>query len=109
MLADEDGYTAKYTTQVLGTESAYIFNSTLFNLFGLKPFGVERFGSNEDFSGKKRFRVYLGKDYRAVPLYNVQLEFASDGENQAWDVTGYGFLVRQAPVPEKPSLFHSFK
>jgi hypothetical protein len=110
LLLDEDGYTRRYTTTLNGTtDSAYIYNSTVFNLFGFKPFGTTRFGSQEDLTGKKKFRVYLGKDFQQIPFYNAQLEFASDGQNQAWEVLDYGFAVYPTAVPEKASLYKSFK
>jgi len=109
LLLDEDGFTQTYSTTLSGEESAYIYDSSEYNVIGLSPFGTRRFGSNEDISGKKKFRIYLGKDFRQVPAYAAQLEFASDGQNQDWEVDGYAFLVRNAPVPEKRELFKSFK
>lgn len=109
LLLDEDGFTQRYTTTLNGTDTAYIYDASEFNVFGLSPFGTKRFGSNDDISGKKKFRVYLGKDFRQVPFYNAQIEFGSDGENEQWEVTNYSFLVRQAPVPESRNLFKAFR
>jgi len=109
LLLDEDGYTQKYSTTLTGTDSAYIYNSSIYNVFGLSPYGVNRFGSQSDLSGKKKFRVYLGKDFRQIPFYNAQIEFASDGDNQNWEITNYAFLVRQNNMPEKRELYKSFK
>lgn len=109
LLLDEDGYTKQYSTTLNGADSQYIYNSSLYNVFGFRPFGTTRFGAQEDLTGVKKFRIYLGKDFQQVPAYNAQLEFASDGQNSAWEVTNYGFLVRQADVPEKASLYKSFK
>lgn len=109
LLLDEDGYTRRYSTTLSGSDATYVYDSSLYNVFGLKPFGTTRFGAQDDLSGKKKFRVYLGKDFQQVPFYNAQLEFASDGVNQQWEVVNYGMLVRPAPVPEKASLFKSFK
>lgn len=109
LLLDEEGYTQRYTTTLNGTETAFIYDSSEFNVFGLSPFGTKRFGSNDDVSGKKKFRIYLGKDFRQVPFYNAQIEFGSDGENEQWEVTNYSFLVRQAPVPESRNLFKAFR
>jgi hypothetical protein len=109
LLCDNDGYTKKWSTTLSGSETAYVFNSSLYNLFGLRSFGTTRFGSQEDLSGKKAFRIYLGKDFQQMSCYTYQLEFASDGANQNWEVLGYGFSVYQAPVPERASLYHSFK
>lgn len=109
LLLDEDGYTQSYTTTLSGASSTYIYNSSDFNLFGLNPFGYERFGSNEDLSGKKKFRIYLNKDFTPIPFYNAQIEFASDGLNQQWEVTDFAFNVRQFSQPTKPTLLKSFR
>lgn len=109
LLLDEDGYTRRYTTTLSGTDSAYIFNSQIFNSFGLRPFGTTRFGAQEDLTGLKRFRVYLGKDFQQIPFYNAQIEVASDGENQNWEIDDFGFAVRMAPVVERANLYKAFK
>lgn len=110
LLLDEDGFTQTFSTTVNGNiTNPYIYNSSAYNVFGLSPFGYQRFGSNEDLSGKHRFRVYLGKDFRAVPFYSAQLEFASDGQNQQWEILNYAFKVRQNAVPEKRELYKAFK
>lgn len=109
LLLDEDGYTQRFSTTLTGTDSTYIFNSSSYNTFGLTPFGTERFGSNEDLSGKKRFRVYLGKDFRANPFYTAQVDFASDGDNQSWEVLNFGLKVRPYSVEANRNLYKSFQ
>ena len=109
LLLDEDGFTQRYTTDFLGSEEAYLFNTSPYNVFGFTPFGILRFGTNLDLTEKKKFRVYLGRNFRQVPFYNASLEFASDGTGQTWEITNYGFLVRPAPVPEKRELFRAFQ
>lgn len=109
LLLDDNGVTQTYTTNLLGTETGYLFNSPSFNLFGFEAFGVERFGSNDDQSGKKKFRVYLNKNFRRVPFYNAQIEFASDGESQEWEVLRYGFQVREHSQPELRSIYRTFQ
>lgn len=109
LLLDENGYTQTYTTDILGTEEDYIYSADSYNLLGLSPFGTERFGSNPDFSGTKKFRVYLNKDFKRIPFYNAQIELASDGENQQWEVTAIGIHWRPFSQPEKRSLYRSFQ
>lgn len=109
LLLDEDGYTGSYSTEISGTDSDLIYDSSEYNRFGLSVFGTNRFGSNEDLSGKKKFRVYLGKDFRPEPFYNCQLEFASDGEAQDWEITNFGMRVRPYSVEEKRSLYLPFR
>lgn len=109
LLSDEDGYTQTFTHDIVGTDDNIIYDSTTFNAIGLSPFGTERFGSQEDISGKKKFRVYLGRDFRPLPFYNAQIEFASDGESQSWEVINYAFKWRYYSVPERRDLYQAFK
>lgn len=108
LLLDEDGFTQRYSTTVVGTDTDLVYASDSFNVFGLSAFGTERFGSNSDFSGKKKFRVYLN-GFRRVPFYNAQLEFASDGSNQQWEVISLGIHWRAYSQPILRRLFQSFK
>jgi hypothetical protein len=108
LLLDEDGYTQRFFTTIRGSDSQYIYNASTYNLFGLKPFGTERFGSNEDISGKRKFRVYLGKDFKIIPFYNLQLELASDGANQQWEVTNIGFRWKFYEKDTKQTLYKAF-
>lgn len=108
LLLDDNGFSQIYTTTVSGTESNFLFDSPSYNVFGLQAFGTERFGSNQDASGKKKFRLYLNKNLRRIPFYNVQIEFASDGENQQWEILRYGFYVRESSQPENRTLYRVF-
>ncbi len=96
---DENGFTQKLTTKISGSDTDLQFFSSAFNLFGFLPFGTERFGSNADFSGKKPFRVHLEKFLRTKPFHNLQIEFASDGENRYWEVNTFGFYWDLAEKP----------
>ena len=108
LLLDEDGYTQTYTTNFKGTETGFLFNSPVFNLFGLTQFGTQRFGTNDDASGKKKFRVYLNKNFKRAPFYNAQIEFASDGENYQWEITRFGMEVREHDQPLNKNLFRAW-
>ena len=107
LMFDEDGFSQIYTTEFLGTEGDFLFDTTEFNLFGYHPFGYQRFGTS-DTAGLKKFRIYLNKNVRRVPFYNLQLEVASDGLAQDWEVTSFGFKVRRSTQPEKSSLYRAF-
>jgi len=109
LLLDEEGYTQTYTTDFVGTESSFMFQDIEYNLFGFAPFGFERFGSSEDQSGKKKFRLYLNKSFRRVPFYSAQMEFASDGENMQWEITRFGFKTRVLAQPEDRDLYRTFQ
>ena len=109
LLLDEDGYTQQFSTTIDGSsDTDYIFNAVPYNIFGLHPFGYLPFGSSADIN-KKKFRVYLSKDFRPLPFYNAQIEFGSDSDGQVWEVTAFGFKVREATQPEKRTLYKSFK
>ena len=108
LLLNEDGYTGSYSTTIVGTDDDLVYDSTDYNRFGLSAFGSKRFGSNEDISGKKKFRVYL-TEMRAAPFYNCQLEFASDGLNQDWEIISYGMKVRPYSVDSDRNLYQPFK
>lgn len=105
---DEDGFTSAITTVIAGTETQFLFEGTQPNAFGLHPFGFQRFGSNDDTSGKKKFRIYLNKNLRRIPFYTAQLEFISDGSNQNWEILRYGFLVRQHSQPIPTDLMRNW-
>lgn len=107
LLFDENGDTQTYTTEFSGTETDYIFDAPEFNLFGFHPFGFERFGSS-DTPDVNKFRIYLNKNLRRVPFYNLQLEVASDGVAQSWEITSYGFRIRRSTQPEDGNLYRAF-
>lgn len=108
LLFNENGYTQTYTAEFVGTEEGFLYNAADFNLFGFSPFGYERFGSS-DSSDNNKFRIYLNKNLKRIPFYNVQLELASDGVSQSWEVTNFGFHVIQSPQPEDKNLYRLFQ
>lgn len=109
LLLDEDGYTESFSTTFSGTETDFIYNSDISNVFGMTPFGAYRFGSYDVANDKKKFRMYLNKDFRALPFYNLQLDFSSEGINEQWEITSFGFHVKNYPQPVKRSLIRSFQ
>jgi len=111
LLLDEDGYTQTYTTDFEATESnnQYRYISGGYNLFGFHPFGFERFGSNENISGKKKFRIYLSKELKRISFYSAQVEFASSGQNQQWEILQYGFHVVPEPSGYDRDLLRVFQ
>jgi hypothetical protein len=109
LLADEDGYTQRLSTTLLGTETAFIYDPGEYNSIGLSAFGTQRFGANNDYSNRKKFRVYLNRGLRVSPFYNAQLEFSSEGESQAWEITNIGFQIRPYSQPENRNLYREFK
>lgn len=108
LLLDEKGYTDINQTDFSGTEVNYQLNKSTTNSFGLTPFATERFGSNDDLTGLRKFRVHLKNKLRRVPFYVAQLEFSSSGMNQRWEVVRYGFLVRNHSQPTRTKLMRDF-
>ena len=109
LLLDENGVTQTFTTDLSGTDSEYFFGNQDFNLFGLSDFGSKRFGGGDDVTLDSKFRIYLGKDFRPSPFYNAQIEFASEGLNDSWEILGFGFKVIEYSQPNKRTLYKSFK
>lgn len=108
LLLDEGGFTGTRTTVISGSDQSILFTAPVYNWFGAAPFGELPFGSNPQNDGRRKFRVYLNIGVTAVPFYNAQLVFSSDGENEYWEVLRYGFLVRQDTQPMRPTLYHPF-
>ncbi len=110
LLFDEDGFSQIYTGTFTGNESndKYRYTSSDFNLFGFNPFGYERFGNNDDASGKKKFRIYFGNGVRRIGFHSVQVEFASESENQNWEILSYAFRVMFEPQETDKNLYKSF-
>lgn len=109
LLLDENGYTQKYSTSISGDNTQYLYGSEEYNAFGLSPFGVYRFGSQDASNGMQKFRVYLGSSFTPRTFYTAQLELASDGESQEWEVGDFGFRVKEYSQPEKRELYKAFK
>lgn len=110
LLFDEDGVTQRQTTVFTGGElnNRYLYTSSPYNIFGLNAFGFERFGGNQDLTGKKKFRIYLAGNLRRVPFYSVQVEFGSDDEAADWEILQYGYHVIYEPQEMKSGLIRSF-
>jgi hypothetical protein len=105
LLLDEDGYTNVFSTVIDGANiDKYTYDFSGYNLFGLNPFGFERFGSNADFTGLKKFRIYYGRGVSRIQFHSLQIEFASDGENQNWEILRYGYAVQLQPNPIPSNL-----
>lgn len=107
LLFDEDGDSSIYTTVFNGTEEDYLFDADDFNVFGFHAFGFERFGS-ADANENNKFRIYLNKNLRRIPFYTLQVEVASDGVGQSWEILNYAFSVRPSTEPEDRDLYRAF-
>jgi len=107
LFLDENGFTQTYSTDFVGTETTYLFDAEPENVFGFHPFGFQRFGSSDQ-PEKDKFRIYLNKDFRRIPFYTAQIEFASDDIGQDWEITTFGFHVAPDSQPERRSLYREF-
>lgn len=108
VLFNEDGSTQTYTGSFSGTDTAKLFGTTDDNSFGENPFGVQVFGDQADTTGMRYFRVYFVNKVRAVPFYNIQIAFSSEGINQQWEVLDYAFDVGAYQQPENRNLYSDF-
>lgn len=105
MLVDDNGYSGIFETDLNGTETDITFQTGVENPFGIFPFGVQTFGSDESYiSGLVKFRVHLDIDFTPNPFYNIQLLFSASGQNVKWKVLRYGFNVRKCTQPIRTSL-----
>lgn len=105
LLLDEDGYTNTFSTVIDGGNiTDYIYEFTGYNLFGFNPLGFERFGSNADFTGLRKFRIYFARGVERIPFHSLQIEFASDGQNQNWEILRYGYSIQVQPNPIPSNL-----
>lgn len=110
LLLNEEGITQTLTTTVDGTKDiVLLFSKNELNTLGEHPLGVEVLGANPDVSGMNKFRVYLLKDMRDIPFFNLQLEFSSDGSNQQWEIIQYAMEVKENNEPLDRKLFKAFK
>lgn len=105
---NEEGSTQTYTGSFSGTDTAKLFGRTDNNAFGESPFGVQVFGDQQDTTGLRYFRVYFVKNVRAVPFYNIQMEFSSSGQNQYWEILDYAFEVGVYENEENRNLYSAF-
>ena len=97
LIYDEDGYTQKTTFTILGTEKAFIFNSSILNVFGASDYATEIFGTNISVAGLKKRRVYL--DFKSnVELYNISLEGGSESEGQNFEFLRWGIHVIETGI-----------
>jgi len=109
LLLDENGFSQTFTTELSGNDTQYFFDGDEFNIFGFTAFGSKIFGSSGMIDNKNKFRVYLGKDFRPAPFYNASIEFASEGLNDQWEITNFGFEVKQYSQPIDRNLYKAFK
>lgn len=93
LLFDDNGVSGQRVITISAVDGSLKFNNTVYNAFGLTAFGAQRFGANDDASTRIKFRVYPKNGLRVIPFYNLQIDFASDGENQQWEVIEFAFKV----------------
>lgn len=105
---NEEGSTQTYTGSFVGTDTDNLFGLTDNNAFGENPFGIQTFGDQADSTGMRYFRVYFVNKVRAVPFYNIQIGFSSDGQNQQWEVLDFAFETGPYQNPENRNLYADF-
>jgi len=95
LLVDDNGFTTDFSTTLLGTEKQYQFVAPDITnpAFGNNPFGLVPFGGSSLINPRIKFRIYLNKGVKIKNFYNLQFLFSSNGQNQLWEITAYGFLI----------------
>jgi len=94
ILFDENGSTSAVEYHISADNANIIFSPVQYNPFGANAFGVERFGSNVDISGLKKFRCFIPiKDN--IEFFTAQIQFSSNGEAYDWQVVRWGWLITE--------------
>lgn len=87
---DWKGYTETYQDEIRGNDQTIILDVTPSNALGENPLGEEPLGDTYDeVIDEVRFRVIrgcVGKSWR-----EVSTEFISEGVNQLWKITSFGY------------------
>ena len=93
ILYDEDGYTEVVTTTLDGTKDTNnIIDSTHYNTLGANAFGTERFGSNDNINGMKKYR-YIIPLKANNEFYNIALQFSTNNGSSNYELIRYGFHI----------------
>ena len=93
VLYDEDGYSENTEVTLNGeTDEDNKINSESYNAFGASAFGYERFGSNADLSGMKKYR-YIIPLKGNVQFFHVSLQLSTNDENSNYELVRYGYFL----------------
>ena len=104
VLYDEDGHSGQEEFVLNGTDTNNKFGSSEYNPFGFNSFGTERFGSNADISGMKKYR-YILELKKNISFYNIALQFSTEKPGINYELIRFGYLLDSyMPLPNKKYL-----
>ena len=94
ILYDEDGYSGQETYILRADEDTNMkFNANEYNPFGFSAFGTQRFGSNPDVSGAKKYR-YLLELKGNIEFYTIALQLSSDQVGAIFEPVRFGWFLK---------------
>lgn len=94
ILYDDDGFSGNTEIDINAVDDKdHILKSVNYNAFGASSFGEERFGSNADLTGMKRY-IYIIPLKGDVHCFNVSLQLSTDAENVNYELIRYGYLLK---------------
>ena len=93
ILYDENGYSGISEYLLKANDDANNkFNSEAYNVYGANAFGQERFGSNPDFSGMKKYRYFLElKDN--IEFFNISLQLSAEKAGVDFELIRFGYFL----------------
>jgi len=93
ILYDEDGYSGQeeYALRA-NSDIGNKFNSEEYNPFGANAFGYEKFGSNANISGLKKYR-YLLELKKNIEFFNISLQLSSDKAGMNYEMVRFGWYL----------------
>lgn len=92
ILYDEDGHSGQEEFILKGTDEDNKFGSSEYNPFGFNSFGTERFGSNADISGMKKYR-YILELKKNIEFFNIALQLSTEKPGINYELIRFGYLL----------------
>ena len=95
ILYDEGGVSGseEYTLDAK-KDTKNVFSAEVYNPFGALPFGQERFGSNPDLTGMKKYRYILELKKNTL-FYNIALQLSTDEAGYNYEMIRFAWFVNE--------------
>lgn len=96
ILYDDDGFTDRLEIEIDLENSAddrnHVLKDTEYNLFGSSPFGTQRFGSNENMEGMKRY-IFIIPIKANIQFFNISVQISTDKQNCNYELIRYAYHI----------------
>jgi len=94
ILYDDFGFTRSLEVMLSAQDDiSHVLQSASYNAFGASPFGTERFGSNDNLAGMKRY-VYIIPLKSDIELFSISMQVSTDAENVNYELIRYAYLLK---------------